>query len=199
MTLSRSSSYVLATMALIALSGCTDGESAGFILTRDGHMRSETAEVSRDELAYRLGQRAADALGTGWNARVAIQELPTMSAVKADQWGWRKMTITVELFPPTGATQNPAAIAKAESAIGDAAIYRVPNRSDLHFTTTVAATGTIVPGTISYTTVANDTFAGISTAFYGTPQHWRRIADANPAVDGAQLVPGTVLAIPPKP
>ena len=54
-------------------------------------------------------------------------------------------------------------------------------------------------GASTYVVQAGDTLALISTAFYGTPQHWRRIADANPSLDPAQLAPGTALTIPPAP
>ena len=51
----------------------------------------------------------------------------------------------------------------------------------------------------SYTIQDGDTLAAISTAFFGTPDHWRAIAAANPELDGADLKPGTVIRIPPKP
>lgn len=51
----------------------------------------------------------------------------------------------------------------------------------------------------SYTVQANDTLAAISSAFYGTPQHWRLIADANHLPVDATLTVGTVLIIPPRP
>lgn len=181
------------------LNGCLSGDAPGMIVTRDGRMTAETAEVSRDELTYRLGQRASDAAGKGWNAKVAIQEMPKLHETKADEWGWSTMTITLDLFPPAGSAADPAVLARAESAIRDAAIYRVHRQSDIRFVSTMASAGAVAPGTLTYTTVAGDTFAGISTAFYGTPQHWRRIADANPQVDAAQMAPGTVLSIPPKP
>lgn len=192
--------FVLLIGCAALLNGCLGGGDApGMIVTRDGRMTAETAEVSRDELTYRLGLRAADAAGKGWNAKVAIRELPKLNETKADEWGWSTMTIILDLFPPAGSAADPAALARAESAIRDAAIYRVRRQTDIHFTSTLATAGAVTPGTVSYTTVAGDTFAGISTAFYGTPQHWRRIADANPQVDAAQMTPGTVLSIPPKP
>lgn len=49
-----------------------------------------------------------------------------------------------------------------------------------------------------YTVQPGDTWADLSTAFYGTPQHWRLIAAANPEVDGA-LNPGQSIVIPPRP
>lgn len=51
----------------------------------------------------------------------------------------------------------------------------------------------------TYVVSDGDTLADISTAFYGSPAHWRAIRDANPGIDGSDLRPGTVLTIPPKP
>ncbi|MHC5067586.1 MAG: LysM peptidoglycan-binding domain-containing protein [Planctomycetota bacterium] len=50
-----------------------------------------------------------------------------------------------------------------------------------------------------YQIQAGDTLATIASVFYGSPQHWRLIADANPGLDPAALKPGTTLVIPPAP
>lgn len=57
----------------------------------------------------------------------------------------------------------------------------------------------LAPGELRYTVQAGDSLAELSVAFYGTPDHWRRIADANPGTAGGQLKPGTVIVIPAKP
>jgi hypothetical protein len=57
----------------------------------------------------------------------------------------------------------------------------------------------LAPGELRYTVQAGDSLAELSVAFYGTPDHWRRIADANPGTAGGQLRPGTVIVIPAKP
>jgi nucleoid-associated protein YgaU len=41
-----------------------------------------------------------------------------------------------------------------------------------------------------------DTWADLSQAFYGSTQHWRHIAEANP---GVELTPGREIVIPLKP
>ncbi len=48
----------------------------------------------------------------------------------------------------------------------------------------------------SYTAQAGDTWADLSQAFYGSAQHWRRLADAN---QGGELTAGRQIVIPPKP
>lgn len=57
----------------------------------------------------------------------------------------------------------------------------------------------LAPGELRYTVQPGDSLAELSVAFYGTPDHWRRIADANPGTAGGQLRPGTVIVIPAKP
>lgn len=58
---------------------------------------------------------------------------------------------------------------------------------------------TLAPGEHRYTVQPGDSLAELSVAFYGTPDHWRRIADANPGTAGGLLKPGTVIVIPAKP
>ncbi len=54
------------------------------------------------------------------------------------------------------------------------------------------------PGSRSHTVVAGDTLASIAYAEYGTAAGWRRIADANNAIDDPmRLRPGTTLLVPP--
>ena len=64
---------------------------------------------------------------------------------------------------------------------------------------TSAAERALAPGELRYTVQAGDSLAELSVAFYGTPDHWRRIADANPGTAGGLLKPGTVIVIPAKP
>ena len=50
-----------------------------------------------------------------------------------------------------------------------------------------------------YTFRAGDTISGVAQKFYGDWTQWRLIADQNNLVDVRQVVPGTVLLIPPAP
>lgn len=63
----------------------------------------------------------------------------------------------------------------------------------------VASERALAPGEHRYTVQPGDSLAELSVAFYGTPDHWRRIADANPGTAGGLLKPGTVIVIPAKP
>lgn len=185
-------------LTILATVGCGSGN--GYVLTRDGRMVAETPAVAAEEFAHRLAARAADAAGPGWQATASIRETPVLHQVRADEYGWSAMTVDVVLVPPAIGVQASADIVRrVEAAVRDAAGWRVARAKDVQVVTAQKAATAPPPGSQSYTTVAGDTWAGISTAFYGTPQHWRRIADANPGIDGASLPAGTVVVLPPKP
>ena len=63
----------------------------------------------------------------------------------------------------------------------------------------VSSERALTPGEHRYTVQAGDSLAELSVAFYGTPDHWRRIADANPGTAGGLLKVGSVIVIPAKP
>ena len=184
-------------LSLLLLASCagSGGPSNGLIVTRDGRLVAETAEVARDELASSLAVKAAEAAGKQWKATTTIAELPVLHAVTADEFGWQTMSVTLTLVPPPAAA-DPAARSRAEEAVRTGARYRVRRSTDIAITTTVLEAGTPAPGSSTYTVVAGDTWTGIANAFYGSTQQWRVIADANPATE---LKPGTELIIPPKP
>ena len=183
---------------LVACAG-PQSRDGGFIMTHDGRWVRETAEVARDEFAFRLARKAEGAAGAGWQARIVVQELPTLDAVQADTWGWKtSLTIALTLVPPATAAPDAKVTERVESEVLSVAVYQAAGQRVIHLTSTLLKAGEPPAGSTRYVTVAGDTFAGISTAFYGSPQHWRVIADANPTVD--QTLPvGTTLVIPPKP
>jgi nucleoid-associated protein YgaU len=187
---------------LLFIVGCADKGARptnGLVMTHDERWVTETAEIAQSEFAYQLGQKAAAAAGPGWQAKAEIRELPVLHAVNADEFGWAKMTVVVTLAAPAGGKIDGEAQSRAEAEIRSRARYKTARASDITVQTTTIASAAELPGAQKYTTVAGDTFAAISTAFYGTSQHWRVIADANPGIDGAGLTPGTVLIIPAKP
>ena len=183
-------------LLLLAALLCGCAGQNGYIMTRDGRMVADTAETARDELGKLVAGRAAEAAGDGWKATAAIREQPVLDLVAAGEWGWPAMTIDLLAVPPAGSGDAAPAIARAEGAAREAARFRVRRAADVAVVTTIAAVGAPAPGSTRYTVVAGDTLAGISAAFYGTSQHWRLIADANP---GTEVKPGAELVIPPKP
>ena len=184
-------------LSLLFLAGCTGsgGPSNGLIVTRDGRLVAETPEVARDEFANSLASKAAEAAGKHWKATAEITELPVLDAVKAEEFGWKTMSVNLTLVPPPAAA-DPVARSRAEEAVRAGARYRVRRSTDIAITTTVLQAGAPAPGSSRYTVVAGDTWTGIANAFYGSTQHWRMVADANPATE---LKPGTDVIIPPKP
>ena len=184
-------------LSFLLLAGCagSGGPTNGLIVTRDGRLVAETAEVARDELASVLSVKAAEAAGKHWKATVVIVELPVLDAVKAEEFGWKTLSANLSLVPPP-ASADPTARGRAEEAVRAGARYRVRRSTDIAVTTTVLEAGAPAPGSSTYTVVAGDTWTSIANAFYGSTQHWRVIADANPATE---LKPGTELVIPPKP
>ena len=144
-----------------------------------------------------------------------------------DQWIWPKATVAVELVSD-GATELPQSVENLHDAIWEYMRRRVDRAKRnlvVAITTAVDAarfaavaqgTGSalapvshpVAPptpapagpaGTRRYTIQSNDTLADISAAFYGTPDRWRAILQANPELKAAHLPPGTVIVIPPAP
>jgi nucleoid-associated protein YgaU len=194
---------VSAGLLTIALNGCagsraeaTHPRANGLIITHDGRMVADTADIAREELIYILQKRSREAAGPDWKSTVAIAELPQFEIVRPEEWGWKTITISLTLVPPANATQIDEGRARAIEAASKLVEFRVRNRADIGLATTVLAAGVAAPGSSRYTVVTGDTLAGISTAFYGTSQHWRMIADANP---GVEIIAGAELSIPPKP
>jgi LysM repeat protein len=98
-----------------------------------------------------------------------------------------KVLVVTEAAAPPAA--NPVASPAANSAASPAASPVV----------SPGASSVAVSGPRTYTIQAGDTLADISTLFYAAPEHWRNIINANPGLNPAALVPGTVLVIPPRP
>ncbi|MBA3709878.1 MAG: LysM peptidoglycan-binding domain-containing protein [Planctomycetes bacterium] len=192
---------------LICATGCGDGRAAGMIITGDGRMMANTGENTRDEAVRTIVSQLAPRLAPHWRITAAIAELPEYiedprGEVGGD-WRWRHATVAIGLI---GDTQAPLPVSAAdiESAVTDYLRPKVIRAQD-HLSVVVhsvesAASQSPAPastGARTYTIAAGDTLADISAAFYGTSQHWRRIAEANPGLDPGQLVPGTSIVIPP--
>lgn len=197
---------------LLCAAGCGDSMSRGLIITGDGKVGANNARNQRDMAQEALRTAIADDLGPGWDVRVVIDEQPEWveeRAVSDGAWRWARITAAIVIVPPPGAALPEAKRSEYET---DARAYLVgklkrrdPSLLSLAITTgaAVASPGTSVPaspgGPRTYTVQAGDTLADLSTAFYGSPQHWRLIAEANPGSADGPLAPGSRLAIPPLP
>lgn len=183
----------------LALCSCTNDRSEGLITTYDGRFVVGTAEVVTDDLSHRWAALARDAAGENWGAVVTIHGTPIFNLVAADEFGWATLKLDMVLTPPRGATDIAAATDRAVRELHNAAMYRVQLGSKPQIDCTVMKSGELPAGATLYTTVAGDTMASISAAFYGTTQYWRRVADANRGVAIGELTAGIELIIPPKP
>ncbi|MEK7412519.1 MAG: LysM domain-containing protein, partial [Planctomycetota bacterium] len=155
-------------------------------------------------------------LGEDWKVEVALKEMPIWISERATDdgvWRWESMTVNILITPPVGQTLSAEKIVEFDQALR--AYFRTklvkknPELVVLHIAAQAPAKPTEVqpvtppvvvvpagPVQRSYTVQAGDTLADISSAFYGTPIHWRSILAANPGLDPGALRPGQAIVIP---
>jgi LysM repeat protein len=200
---------------LIFLASCSGARGVVF---RDGQMMMNTPELARGDARAALTKQIDQDIGEHWRSEVAIAELPFYEPDDRyldEGWYWDKATVAVTL---TGDGQAELANTDADiTAIvakhlsrkiqggkKDMAVTIVAAKDPVKFAALVqpaSATPVVqaTTGPTKYTLQSGDTLAAISAAFYGTAQHWKAIADANPGLDPASLKPGDVIVVPPKP
>lgn len=202
----------LAACSLIAMPGCGDTMSRGIVITGEGKFGANTARTQREILAERLKVAIEDDLGPGWRIGVRVEEMPVWVESRSSEdgdWRWERITMAIEIAPSAGDALAEAKRAELESGARDYLLGKLVKRDAARLALTVSALpavaasagGTPVPvmhnpGERSYVVQAGDTLADISTAFYGSPQHWRAIAAANPGAADGGLQPGVRLVIP---
>ena len=89
-----------------------------------------------------------------------------------------------------------AAAASAAAAQSQATVDMAPKATGTETTPAPTAVAASTTENMRYTVQEGDTLAIISTVFYGSPQHWRKILEANPGTT-ANLTAGSELIIPP--
>lgn len=213
--------------AVIGLAAC-GRLTPGFIITSDGEMLANNGENQRLRTAAIIRGQLDEQLGGHWLSLVTVAEQPEYVEDERDQdstWRWTKATVAIELVGDGGAPLPETTIAVHDDVYDylrrrvdhpkvnlvitvadhvDAARFAALKHGGAQTTTPVAPTPspTLPADTAAgrhYTLQKGDTLADLSTAFYGTPQHWRSILAANPGLDAEHLVPGTVVLIPPAP
>ena len=108
-------------------------------------------------------------------------------------------------LPPVAAPVSAAPVLTAGASVASAAVGPAapPRQQQVPGNLTAPAPSgverALAPGERIYTIQPGDSLADISLAFYGTPDHWRRIADANPGTSAGVLKAGTAIVIPAKP
>jgi len=216
----------LVLFALLFLLSSCDDDARGLMITGDGALLANTPENERTRVINRIEKELNAQLGGHWLIAVAITELPAydddLNRGYPDNWGWAKATVQVELIGD-GQREQPETNESIKDAVRDYLRRRVdrPKRNlsievashvdgarFAALSSAVAAPGTPAHAPVAvpraapsrtYTVQTGDTLAIISSVFYGTAERWRLIAQANPGLDAAHLVPGTVIAIPPPP
>jgi hypothetical protein len=198
----------LAVCSLAVIPGCGDTMSRGIVITGEGKFGANTARTQREILAERLKVAIEDDLGPGWRIGVRVDELPVWIESRSSEdgdWRWERITMAIEIAPTAGGALPEAKRAELEAGARDYLMGKLVKREPgrLALTVTVPAVSAPAqppvahnPGERSYVVQAGDTLADISTAFYGSPQHWRAIAAANPGAADGGLQPGVRLVIP---
>ncbi len=199
----------------LAITGCGDEANRGIVITGDGKVGANNARNQHESAQDVLRIAIEDDLGKGWGVKLVIDEAPVWieeANMHAGGWGsdgtwrWEKITATVEITPPAGQQLSEAKRADLEEGSRKHLLTKLRKKDPalIAFTLKVAdpaaavAAAPAVPlatGQRSYLVQPGDTLADISTAFYGSPQHWRLIAQANPG--GTQA--GQTIVIPAQP
>lgn len=215
--MSRLTLLVLSIVAL-SITGCGDEANRGIVITGDGKVGANNARNQHESAQDVLRIAIEDDLGKDWGVKVVIDEAPVWieeANMHAGSWGsdgtwrWEKMTATVEIAPPAGQQLSDAKRADLEDGSRKHLLTKLRKKDPalLAFTLKVVepavavapvVAAPVVPlatGQRSYLVQPGDTLADISTAFYGSPQHWRLIAQANP---GGTLA-GQTIVIPAQP
>jgi nucleoid-associated protein YgaU len=187
--------------------GCGDSLSRGMIITGDGKVGANNARNQRSNAQDTLRTAIEDDLGPGWTVQVEIPELPVWIEDRIGDdgtWRWERASVAISVTPPACATLTDAKRDELDAGARAYLLGKLVRKQPELIAVTVSA-GASAPASVptpadpaaprSYIAQAGDTWADLSQAFYGTPQHWRLIQDAN----GGALVAGQPVVIPPRP
>jgi len=194
---------ILLLSILILLPSCGDSrDSEGLQTTADG-LSFDAVLAAKRTTERTIADALAAEVGVNWRVDVAINEDPTWSD-RAERWLWEKTTASVILG-------GSGALSLSEDEIRAAVTRHLVSHQRSGSPKPVVTTrierqgldplrSSATPGEgWSYTIKTGDTLADISSVFYGSPEHWRRILDANPGLRADALPVDTRIAIPPAP
>lgn len=211
----RCTRFAIVSVIAALLAACGgDGRANGVIVTEDGRFVTNSAENTRIEAERAIESDLGRALAPHWTVDTAIAQVPRWDDRAGEgDWQWAKADVAVTLLGD-GEHALPISADEIRTAVESFLSPRV-DRPKQHLRVTVsegvrpapaapiasatAAAPRPAGGPQTYVVQPGDTLALISSAFYGTPQHWRHIQQANGGVDPAGLQPGMTLTIPPRP
>ncbi len=200
-------------VSIVLLTGCL-GDGHGIRIAEDGRLRPQTPPVVQEDTAAHIAASLQPQLGPGWTVEVVLDPLPEWEVVEVDEFGWKHLTCTVTCRgvgePPVGmsAAEIEAEVTRylAPKVVRPAASnLRVAVRFIAPQPATAVASQSSIPaspqarpaaGPRQYTIQGGDTLALISEVFYGSPDHWRKLIDANPGLAPGSLSAGQVITIP---
>ena len=204
--------------ALLALPACRSGQPPmGVIIGADGQAGFLNAANVRAETERTIERALARELAPSWRSTVAIADDPRWDDDR-ESWRWPATMVRVELSgdasvpPPLDATTITAAVKdyfagrmiNAKQPV-QVTVVAAPVQEAAAAPAVVAAPAAPSPapapatGPQRYTIQPGDTLARISAVFYGSPQHWRRIVEANPGLHPENLAVGREIIVPPAP
>lgn len=196
---------VLLPLLVLLLAGCTEeGRSGGgMIITSDGRFIANTDRNAKKETERAIATSLSEQLGEGWTVRATLDGLPELYErpdPHGNDWVWMTPSARVELHGQGTSSMTEAQIT---ASIAGYLLKKRHPRSEAAPVVTVVVGGPVavaVPQSASgeartYVAQPGDTWADMATAFYGSPQEWRKIKDANPGA-GDRPVPGTTVTIP---
>jgi len=194
---------LLPVLVLLAAGCAEDGarSGGGTLITSDGRFIANTDRNAKAEAERAINLSIGEHLGVAWQVRTQIEELPELHG-DPDQgipeWRWPAAHALVVLTGPGTPTIATAEIqAGVERYLTRKLAPKAPGPVVVTLQIQSPPAPTMTPpatGERRYTAQAGDTWADISTAFHGSPDHWRAIREANGG--GERPVPGTVVVIP---
>ena len=203
---------LITALLLLFLASCGRG-----VVVSDGAIHDNTPEYARAHVVALITRDLDARLGPRARADVVLVELPRWvpeGRRQSEGWHWDQASVQVDLVGDAGARPElderdaKAVVIKRlrPSVLGDGLLVRVSAFEDAkRFARLARPPEPAVAATATpraprrYTVQAGDTWADLSTAFYGSAQHWRLLRDANASEVGGDVRPGEEIIIPPRP
>jgi nucleoid-associated protein YgaU len=191
---------------LLLCASCGDSRGTGGLQLSEDGATFDTAAAAKRKAERLITRSVADEVGVTWRCAATIAEEPAWNDTD-ERWYWQAVTATVTL---AGSGPAPDEAELRRAVAGYLAKRQRPGspppavavqvvRQDAAAPAPVAVAAAAPAGGWRYILQAGDTPAQLSSAFYGSCVHWRRIADANPGLLDGQLPVGASIVIPPAP